>query len=57
MKIDTAVDVPIGIRRRDELFSDFKDSDEVLDPDVWPSPTPVDHRYVNKHRFDSRLHC
>nr|CAI5855730.1 unnamed protein product [Callosobruchus analis] len=30
LRIDTG-DVPIGVRRRD-------------DPDIWPSPTPVDHR-------------
>lgn len=45
LRIDTSVEVPVGIRRRDDfVIPDI--ADEPTDPDVWPPPTPVDHRYV-----------
>nr|CAH7743353.1 unnamed protein product [Callosobruchus chinensis] len=44
-------DVPIGVRRRDDPLEDAlkfitDDFGAVHDPDIWPSPTPVDHRWV-----------
>lgn len=45
LKIDTSVEVPIGIRRREDFtISDKIETFEQSDPDVWPPPTPVDHR-------------
>lgn len=46
LKIETSVEVPTGVRRNDNFMStDNKmDNSEQYDPDVWPPPTPVDHR-------------
>lgn len=56
-KLETSVDVPLGVRRsvfRDEPVRDIGETlapmDPYLwppstDPDVWPSPVPVDHNY------------
>lgn len=49
LRIDTCVEVPTGVRRRDEPVNDFDvalDPFAQSDPDVWPPPTPVDHRLV-----------
>lgn len=45
LKLETSVEVPIGVRRRDDFTSfDVKeDFSEPNDPDVWPPPTPLDH--------------
>lgn len=50
LRLETSVEVPIGVRRssiRDEPVKDF-DLFSQNDPDVWPSPTPVDHGYVTR---------
>lgn len=46
LRIETSVEVPIGARRRDDFsIPDLRmESSEQNDPDVWPPPTPVDHR-------------
>lgn len=49
LRIETSSEVPIGVRRRDEPVRDFSDISSLdpfsqTDPDVWPPPTPVDHR-------------
>lgn len=57
LRIDTNVEVPIGVRRlRDEPVRDYGEilsADPFLssqnDPDVWPAPTPVDHGYNQRY--------
>nr|CAH7743350.1 unnamed protein product [Callosobruchus chinensis] len=53
-------DVPIGVRRRDDPLEDAlkfitDDFGAVHDPDIWPSPTPVDHRYFPSNGPKSRI--
>ncbi|XP_018334050.1 katanin p60 ATPase-containing subunit A-like 1 isoform X2 [Agrilus planipennis] len=60
LRLDTNIDVPIGIRRpvlRDEPVRDYGQmfsSDNFIpapsnDPDVWPSPVPVEHNLSGRN--------
>ncbi|XP_030756315.1 katanin p60 ATPase-containing subunit A-like 1 [Sitophilus oryzae] len=44
-KLECNTDVPIGVRRRDNIPLDTGSESTygITDPDVWPPPTPVDH--------------
>lgn len=45
LRIEAGSDVPIGARRREDVTLGSLHSDTISnDPDVWPPPTPVDHR-------------
>lgn len=50
-KLDTSIDVPIGVKRpmrRDDGTSDILSSSPYLqtnDPQVWPPPIPVEHNF------------
>nr|XP_023018219.1 katanin p60 ATPase-containing subunit A-like 1 [Leptinotarsa decemlineata] len=58
LRMETSVEVPIGVRRRDEPVRDFNDLSTIdpfaqTDPDVWPPPTPVDHSNGPKSRISN----
>lgn len=50
LRVETSVEVPIGIRKRDDPIANFGNIISPTpfaqnDPDVWPPPTPVDHKF------------
>lgn len=55
-KIDTSIDVPVRVRRRDDFTSDSSlpsNSLEINDPQVWPPPveTNLTLRFAYKKRL------
>ncbi|KAJ8956693.1 hypothetical protein NQ318_014048 [Aromia moschata] len=46
LRVETSSEVPVGVRRREEPLTNFMTPSPFVqsDPDVWPPPTPADHK-------------